>query len=57
MVHQDDKAFQNELNSRIAMITDPDYSDPSLKNLNGTDYLFIGLLIVASVLILIWGWF
>lgn len=53
---QDDKEFQEELQRRIAIITDPNYNDPSFKNLNKFDYTLIAILIVISIIVFILGW-
>ena len=57
MIDKNDKEFMSELNRRIEIIKDPNYQDPSLKNLNKIDIFLIGFLIVFSILIFIWGWF
>ena len=57
MIDKNDKEFMSELNRRIEIIKDPNYQDPSLKNLNKIDIFLIGFLIVFSILIFLWGWF
>lgn len=55
-MQEKDAKLQEELESRIAMLTDSSYDDISLKQLNKWDFTFIGLIVLVCLLALAWGW-
>ena len=51
-----EREFTDELNRRIAILTSPEY-ERTIKSLNRVDYILIGVSVVLSILIFIWGWY
>jgi hypothetical protein len=51
------QVFTDELNRRIAVVTSPDYEDASVKPLQRIDYALIGVFMVLSLLVFVWGWY
>ncbi|MGD8189467.1 hypothetical protein ACQCN2_05620 [Brevibacillus ginsengisoli] len=52
-----DQEFIDELNTRISILNNPEFDDPSTKGLGMIDYVGVALLIVLSLLIFAWGWY
>jgi len=50
------KEFQKELARRIDVLTNPELHDNSFKPLQKIDYAMIGLSVLVSVLVFLWGW-
>lgn len=44
----------DELDRRLAIITDPSYVDPARRDLDVTDYVLLALLNVTIVSIMLW---
>ncbi|MET3288637.1 UNVERIFIED_CONTAM: hypothetical protein ABID98_001207 [Brevibacillus sp. OAP136] len=52
-----DQDFTDELNRRLAILSNPDYEDASTIGLGAIDYIGIVALIILSLLIFAWGWY
>lgn len=51
-----EREFTDELNRRIAILTSPEY-EATINSLDRVDYILIGVSVVLSILIFIWGWY
>ncbi|MFB7639672.1 hypothetical protein [Peribacillus butanolivorans] len=51
-----DEHFQNELENRIAIITDPQYAKSNLENLKAIDFIGILFLILGAIFIFLLSW-
>jgi hypothetical protein len=50
--------LERDIRERVAIITGPDYHDPSVRPLNLADYVWLSILCgVIPIVLLIWGWF